>query len=48
MLLKIFTAGALLLTSTVLFATEKTEQTITPNPKLILQITVDQLRGRSP
>jgi len=48
MLLKTLTAGVLLLTSTVLFATEQTTQATSSKPKLILQITVDQLRGDLP
>ena len=48
MTLKIFTATALLLSSTVLFATVQAGVKTGQKPKLILQITVDQLRGDLP
>jgi len=46
--IKILTAVLLLLTSSVLFATQKAQKQTIPKPKLILQITVDQLRGDLP
>ena len=48
MTIKVLTLGALLLSNSILFATEKTPQPTTHKPKLILQITVDQLRGDLP
>ena len=48
MTLKILTAGILFLAGFALFAAEQTSQIINPKPKLILQITVDQLRGDLP
>ena len=48
MTFKILTVGVLYLTSTMLFATKKASQSTIPKPKLILQITVDQLRGDLP
>ena len=48
MLLKTLIAGVLLFASTVLFAKEKAPQKTPSQPKLILQITVDQLRGDLP
>ncbi len=38
----------LLLASAILFATEQIPQKTSPKPKLILQITVNQLRGDLP
>jgi hypothetical protein len=43
-----FSATVLFLASTLLFSTEQTTQTTQTQPKLILQITVDQLRGDLP
>jgi len=49
MTIKILTMiGLLLLSNSVLFATQKAQKPTTPKPKLILQITVDQLRGDLP
>jgi len=48
MFIKTLTATTLLLTSTTLFATQATNTTQPTKPKLILQITVDQLRGDLP
>ncbi len=48
MLLKTLISGTLLLSSLSLFAAEQTPQKTSPKPKLILQITVDQLRGDLP
>ncbi len=48
MLLKTFTATALFFSTTLLFATVQEEEKTSPQPKLILQITVDQLRGDLP
>ena len=43
-----FSAAMMLLTATLLFATEQPAPSIPQKPKLILQITVDQLRGDLP
>jgi len=49
MTIKILTIiGLLLFSNSVLFATEKTPRETSRKPKLILQITVDQLRGDLP
>jgi len=48
MTIKILTVGVLLLSGSALFATEQAPKPTTPKPKLILQITVDQLRGDLP
>ena len=41
-------SGLLIFVSSILFATEQTPKTTPHKPKLILQITVDQLRGDLP
>ena len=48
MILQKFSTGLLFLASTLLFSSEQSPQTTIQKPKLILQITVDQLRGDLP
>ena len=48
MTIKILTAGLLLFSSSILFAVGNNPKATTNKPKLILQITVDQLRGDLP
>ena len=48
MILQKFSTSLLFLASTLLFASEQAPQTSIEKPKLILQITVDQLRGDLP
>ena len=48
MTLQKISTSMLFLVSTLLFASEQISQTTIQKPKLILQITVDQLRGDLP